>query len=99
MIQLQWGYEAEFQPESEQTNIFIASFTTCWARLKLYSLLDQLRDRVLYYDTDSVIFVHCHGQQQPPLGDLLGQLTDELDGPRHAPGLQSPCRSRRVTVT
>ena len=80
IIQLQWGYETGFQPESEQANVFIASFTTCWARLKLYSLLDQLGDRVLYYDTDSVIYVHRHGQPEPPLGDLLGQLTDELDG-------------------
>ena len=27
------------------------------ARLKLYEVLDKLQDRVLYYDTDSVIFV------------------------------------------
>ena len=40
---------------SNKVNIFIASFTTCWARLKLYSYLDILGERVLYYDTDSVI--------------------------------------------
>ena len=40
---------------STKTNIFIAAFTTCWARLKLYSYLDILGERVLYYDTDSKV--------------------------------------------
>ena len=44
---------------SVKTNIFIAAFTTCHARLKLYSYLDRLQDQVLYYDTDSVIY-RCH---------------------------------------
>ncbi|XP_052691944.1 uncharacterized protein LOC128169970 [Crassostrea angulata] len=30
------------------SNVFLASFTTCWARLKLYELLDMLKTRVLY---------------------------------------------------
>ena len=29
------------------SNVFLASFTTCWARLKLYELLDLLQTRVL----------------------------------------------------
>lgn len=37
-------------------NIFIAAFTTSLARLKLYEVLDVLQERVLYYDTDSVIY-------------------------------------------
>ncbi|XP_067685645.1 uncharacterized protein [Haliotis asinina] len=57
VAQFQWTHDTEFIPESDTTNIFIASFTTCWARLKLYSVLDMLQERVLYYDTDSIIFV------------------------------------------
>ncbi|XP_022807948.1 uncharacterized protein LOC111344946 [Stylophora pistillata] len=38
------------------TNVFIAAFTTCQARLKLYESLEILRNRVLYYDTDSVVY-------------------------------------------
>ena len=40
-----------------KTNVFIAAFTTCHARLKLYEfeLLDILQEQVLYYDTDSVV--------------------------------------------
>ncbi|PFX30059.1 hypothetical protein AWC38_SpisGene5144 [Stylophora pistillata] len=37
-------------------NIFIAIFTTCQARLKLYESLSILNERVLYYDTDSCIY-------------------------------------------
>jgi hypothetical protein len=60
------------------TNIFLASFTTCWARLKLYELLDSLQTRVLYWDTDSVIYASRDGEWQPPVGDYLGELTNEL---------------------
>ena len=34
-----------------KTNIFVAAFTTCHARLKLYESLDTLQQQVLYYDT------------------------------------------------
>ena len=42
-------------------------------------MLKQLNRSVLYYDTDSVIYVSRPGQYAPPLGDYLGELTDELD--------------------
>ena len=70
----------EFEEQNNKVNIVIAAFTTAYARLKLYDLLDQLQERVLYYDTDSVIYVHEPGKPEPPLGDYLGDLTDELDG-------------------
>ena len=63
-----------------KTNIFIACFTTCWARLKLYSYLHTLGEQVLYYDTDSVIYARKEGQPQIDIGDYLGDMTDELDG-------------------
>ena len=65
---------------SDRTNIFIAAFTTCWARLKLYSYLERLGEQVLYYDTDSVIYRWKPGQCQIETGDFLGEMTDELDG-------------------
>lgn len=60
------------------SNVFLASFTTCWARLKLYELLDLLQTRVLYWDTDSVIYTQKEGETEPPIGDYLGELTNEL---------------------
>ena len=35
---------------------------------------------MLYYDTDSVIYRWRGGQPSIPLGDYLGDMTDELDG-------------------
>ena len=67
------------------TNVYIAAFTTSLARIKLYSVLDQLQEKVLYYDTDSVIFKTTAEQSphDPQLGDYLGDLTDELPSDRH----------------
>ena len=61
-------------------NVYIAAFTTCWARLKLYNTLEKLGKRVLYYDTDSIIYVETENSDefQPELGDYLGDFTDEL---------------------
>ena len=41
--------------ENGKTNLFVAAFTTCHARLKLYSYFKVLGVEVLYFDTDSVI--------------------------------------------
>ena len=71
--------EDEFQRSFKQ-NVFIAAFTTSLARLKLYDALDFLGDRVLYYDTDSVIYKTKRGQDKLPLGDFLGQFTNEIEG-------------------
>jgi G:T-mismatch repair DNA endonuclease (very short patch repair protein) len=79
MINLTWTNKSDFVKEDFQTNIFIAAFTTCWARLKLYDVLDLLDTRVLYFDTDSVIFVSRPGDVEPHVGPYLGQLTNELD--------------------
>ena len=68
----------EFQRSFKQ-NVFIAAFTTSLPHLKLYEALDFLGDRVLYYDTDSVIYKTKQGQEKLPLGPYLGQFTDELD--------------------
>ena len=79
-VEVQYCNIEEFEESDSKTNVVIAAFTTAYARLKLYDLLDQLQKQVLYYDTDSVIYVHKPGKPDPPLGDYLGDLTDELDG-------------------
>lgn len=63
---------------SPNLNIFIACFTTCWARLKLYDTLQSLGERVIYFDTDSVVFVSDTDSSDPPLGNYLGDFKDEL---------------------
>ena len=78
MLHTTWKNKGNLVKEDYQTNIFIAAFTTCWARLKLYDLLHKLGRRVLYFDTDSVIFVSGKDDQEPEVGPYLGQLTNEL---------------------
>ena len=67
----------ENQRDNGRVNSFNAAFITCWARLKLYSYLEQLQQQVSYFDTDSVIFSWKPGQPNIPLGDFLGEMTDE----------------------
>ena len=65
--------------KSRATNVFIAAFTTCQARLKLYESLEILKDLVLYYDTDSVVYKWKPGESEIALGVYLGDMTNELD--------------------
>ena len=69
--------------ENGKTNLFVAAFTTCHARLKLYSYLKVLGEQVLYFDTDSVIYAHKPGQAEVPNRDFLGELTNELEAGDH----------------
>lgn len=61
------------------TNVFIAAFTTCQARLKLYESLEILKDWVLYHDTHSVVYKWKPGESEIPLRDYLGDMTNELE--------------------
>ena len=79
LVEVHYQYQDEDIPVSPNLNIFVACFTTCWARLRLYAALEQLQQRVLYYDTDSVIYYTDEGQANPDLGDYLGDFTSELD--------------------
>lgn len=41
--------------------------------------MDKLGRSVLYHDTDSIVYV-IDGMNDPPLGNFLGDFTDELEG-------------------
>ena len=79
LVEVHYQHQDEDIPVSPNLNIFVAAFTTCWARLRLYATLEPLGQRVLYYDTDSIIFLQDEGQSNPVLGDYLGDFTSELD--------------------
>ena len=78
-IELYYTQGDGFVSTSNKTNVVIAAFTTAHARLKLYSILELLQQRVLYFDTNSIIYTSKLGEWNPPLGDYLGELTNELD--------------------
>ncbi|XP_063994390.1 uncharacterized protein LOC135171709 [Diachasmimorpha longicaudata] len=76
---MSWKHLNEAAEMSTKANVVIAAYTTAHARLKLYSYLEKQQERVLYYDTDSVIYV-SDGSNELPLGNFLGDLTDEVEG-------------------
>ena len=78
VMEVEFKNSADFEPLSKKTNIVIATFCTAWARLKLWFAMNKLGERVLYHDTDSIIFSTTSEQQMPELGNYLGELTDEL---------------------
>lgn len=83
LIQVEFEEDLDLAPSSKFKNIFIASFTTTYARIKLYSLLDMLKEQVIYCDTDSIIYSVKSDEKEPCLGDYLGELTNELSEGDH----------------
>ena len=61
---------------SNKTNIFIAVFTAAWARLELYKYLKQLKEQVLYFYTDSIIYLRREGFPHVETRPFLGQMID-----------------------
>lgn len=73
-------HQTKNEPLSFRNNVVIAAFTTCHAWLILYSYLEKLNKRVLYCDTDLVIY---SGKPDVPLSSYLGGMTNEVpDGLR-----------------
>ena len=62
IMEIRYKFSDKFVQTDPKTNVVIAEFTTAYARLQLYKELDMLQERLLYYDTDSVIYL---SQPQP----------------------------------
>ena len=77
LVEVHYKHQTEDIPINPHLNIFVAAFTTCWARLRLYKALELLGHRILYFDTDSVVFIEH--PDDPVLGNYLGDFTDECD--------------------
>ena len=83
LVEVHYQHQEEDIPVSPNLNTFVASFVTSWARRRLYEALELLGQRVLHFDTGSVIHLEEPGQRNPPLGDYLGEFTGELDADDH----------------
>tara|TARA_R110002051_G_scaffold169520_2_gene240134 strand:- start:762 stop:4772 length:4011 start_codon:yes stop_codon:yes gene_type:complete len=83
-IQISWKKKDEYIMNDYSTNIGLATYTTANARVRLYEGLRYLNHQVLYFDTDSIIYVYdktnSNKNKQLELGDNLGDWTDELGG-------------------
>ena len=82
-VEINYRVVDEYVENSVNTNIAIASFTTSSARLRLYECLDLLNHKVLYHDTDSIVYKYDRNNpnhKKLKRCDNLGEWTDELDG-------------------
>ena len=59
-------------------NVIVGSYVTAYARLELYKVLEKLQKRVLYFDTDSCMYIHDPKLWNPSIiNSRLGKWTDE----------------------
>lgn len=72
-IIINYEHREENNDSLTTVNVAIASYVTAQARLKLYSYLEKLDERVLY------IYISRKGEPDVPTGSLLGDMTDELE--------------------
>ena len=77
-VEIHYKHQLQDNHVSPNLNICIACFTACWACLKLYKL-SKLKERVLYFNTDSVIFKTSLGQTKPELDEYLGDFKKQAE--------------------
>jgi hypothetical protein len=80
MMLINYQEKNEFVEDCPFGNVVLACFTSAHARLHLYETLQPLGERVLYFDTDSIIYQHDESQFNPTIVNSLGGWTDELSG-------------------
>jgi hypothetical protein len=59
------------------TYALLAGFVTACGRIRLYAMLQRLGERVIMHDTDSLIYERVPGQYSVPIGNGLGEWSDE----------------------
>ncbi|VDK59201.1 unnamed protein product [Anisakis simplex] len=77
MIRVSMHKKDDYVIESPISNVAIAAFVTCYARLRLYHFMEMVEGRVLYVDTDSVCYISRPGLPDIPEGELLGEMSRE----------------------
>lgn len=81
LVSVSYKKQDDFVDVMQYSNPVIAAYTTVIARLKLYTYIEQLQDRVLYFDTDSVIYLtdlKNPDHKMIETGWSLGEMTNEL---------------------
>ena len=57
MVVMEYVHTEEFQEADYKTNVIITSMCSAYLHLKLWRIMNWLGNRVMYHDTDSVIYV------------------------------------------
>jgi len=79
LLQVFYTEKKELHDNSQRNNVIIAAFVTAHARIKLFSEMIKLDSRLLYVDTDSLIYISKPNEYDPPLSDNLGEFSSELE--------------------
>ena len=80
LVHMNWeDMESLVEPHT-CSNVVVESFVAAQARLKLYEVLEKLKEHALYFDTDSIIYEHKPELWNPTIGDRLGERTDVPNG-------------------
>ena len=72
LVVMEYTKKQDFMEVNNRTNVKVATFCTSYARMKLWKLMCSLKGRVLYYDTDSVIYSCTPKVTRPHIGKFLG---------------------------
>ena len=78
MIMMKYKQSEEFKELSNKINVIILAFCSAYACIKLWQMMNKLGNRVMYHDTDSIIYTYKWQEWIPPIGEYLGDLMDEL---------------------
>jgi hypothetical protein len=78
VAQVFYSEKQESHDCGRDSNVVLGAFVTAYGRMHLYEELAKLNDRVLYFDTDSIIFISREGDYEPELADYLGYYTNEI---------------------
>lgn len=77
-----WQFIDPHEARRSNTNLAVASFVTSYARLRLLKLINRIEEirpySVLYFDTDSVIYLKHKDDECIQTGYYLGDLTSEI---------------------
>ncbi len=77
-VMVQYKVKDGYKVTNGKANVVVAAFVAMWGRLFLLEIMLKLGERVLYTDTDSVLFLMKPGQYAPPLGSMIGDFVDEI---------------------
>ena len=76
IARVDYSYLESYECVNAKTNVVLACMTTSWARLHLYQYMEKVGNKIIYCDTDSIIYRY----EQDPIEKTpyLGGMTDEL---------------------
>jgi hypothetical protein len=67
--QIFYSEREELHLGGKDSNVVKGSFVTCYGRMRLYEEMFKIDERVLYFDTDSIIFISKEKHYEPELAD------------------------------